>query len=80
MANLPTIRKGDAGDYVKRMQHLLAASGYMNEANTANYDGVWGNGTDKAKVNFDNAHGLTPSPPTDCGDKSWESLMTGRVW
>ena len=80
MANLPTITYGASGPDVKRMQHLLAAAGFMNEANTANYDGVWGNGTEKAKTNFDNAHGLTPSPPTDCGDKSWESLMTGRVW
>jgi hypothetical protein len=36
-------------------------------------------GTDKAKKNFDNAHGLAGSN-TDCGPKSWESLMTGRVW
>jgi peptidoglycan hydrolase-like protein with peptidoglycan-binding domain len=79
MANLPTIKKGDSGDYVKRMQHLLASNGYMNESNVSNYDGVWGNGTDSAKRNFDNAHGLA-SPDTDCGDKSWESLMTGKVW
>ena len=80
MANLPVIRKGDRGDYVERMQHLLAAAGYMNPANTSNYDGVWGNGTENAKILFDNDHGLAPSPPSDCGAKSWESLMTGRVW
>ena len=80
MANLPTIRKGDAGAYVERMQHLLAAAGYMDPANTANYDGKWGSGTDGAKARFDNDHGLTPSPPTDCGSKSWESLMTGKKW
>lgn len=80
MAQLPTIKKGDRGDYVERMQHLLAAAGFMNPANTANYDGVWGSGTENAKVAFDNAHGLTPSPPTDCGPKSWESLMTGKKW
>ncbi|MET0786848.1 MAG: N-acetylmuramoyl-L-alanine amidase [Paenisporosarcina sp.] len=80
MATLPTLKKGDSGAYVERMQHLLAAAGFMNEANVANYDGVWGNGTENAKVNFDNAHGLTPSPPTDCGPKSWESLMTGKKW
>ena len=80
MANLPTIKKGDSNDYVARMQHLLAAAGYMNPANTANYDGVWGNGTDGAKQRFDVDHGLAPSPPTDCGDKSWESLMTGKRW
>ena len=75
MANLPTIRKGDSGPDVKRMQHLLAAAGYMQEGNTANYDGVWGNGTDGAKQRFDVDHGLTPSPPTDCGEKSWKALM-----
>lgn len=80
MANLPTIKKGDSGPYVERMQHLLAAAGFMNPANTANYDGKWGDGTDGAKAEFDNAHGLTPSPPTDCGAKSWESLLTGRKW
>jgi hypothetical protein len=80
MASLPTIKKGATGEYVERMQHLLAAAGYLNPANTANYDGVWGDGTDGAKARFDNDHGLAPSPPTDCGAKSWESLMTGRVW
>jgi N-acetylmuramoyl-L-alanine amidase len=80
MADLPTIKKGDTGPYVKRMQHLLAAAGFMNEANAANYDGVWGNGTESAKVGFDKAKGLTPSPPSDCGDKSWESLITGKTW
>ena len=79
MASLPNLKKGDSGPDVKRMQHLLASNGFMNEANVSNYDGVWGNGTDNAKKNFDNAHGLASSD-TDCGPKSWESLMTGRVW
>jgi len=73
---MPNLKKGDSGLNVKLMQHLLAACGFMNEANTANYDGQWGNGTDSAKVNFDNASGLTPSPPTDCGNKSWTALLT----
>jgi peptidoglycan hydrolase-like protein with peptidoglycan-binding domain len=77
---IPTLKKGAQGADVKRMQHLLAAMGYLNEGNTANYDGVWGNGTDSAKVRFDNDHGLKPSPPTDCGSKSWESLLDGHVW
>lgn len=77
---IPTIVKGNSGPDVKRMQHLLAANGYLNEANTSNYDGQWGNGTDGAKSRFDNEHGLRPSPPTDCGPKSWESLITGKVW
>jgi len=77
---LPTIRQGDTGEDVKRMQHLIACAGFTNEANASNYDGVWGPDTEEAKVEFDNAHGLTPSPPTDCGPKSWESLLTGRRW
>ena len=79
MSNLPTIKKGAKGPDVKRMQHLLAAAGFMSESNTANYDGVWGDGTDGAKRSFDNDHGLGGSD-TDCGPKSWESLMTGRKW
>jgi hypothetical protein len=75
MANLPTIKKGDNGIYVLRMQHLLSANGYMNPANQANFDGAWGDGTDGAKQRFDTDHGLLPSPPTDCGDKSWRALM-----
>lgn len=73
---LGNLVKGNSGPAVKRMQHLLAACGFMNEANTGNYDGSWGDGTDNAKVKFDNASGLTPSPPTDCGNKSWTALLT----
>ncbi len=73
---MPTLTKGASGTEVKRMQHLLAACGFMNPTNVSNYDGQWGNGTDSAKVNFDNASGLTPSPPTDCGQKSWTALLT----
>ena len=74
---IPTIVKGAHNHDVERMQHLLAAAGFMNEANTANYDGQWGNGTETAKTNFDRANGLTPSPPTDCGQKSWTKLLGG---
>jgi peptidoglycan hydrolase-like protein with peptidoglycan-binding domain len=73
---IPTIKNGAKGADVKRMQHLLAANGYMNEGNVSNYDGVWGGGTETAKVNYDNAAGLTPSPPSDCGPKSWTYLLT----
>jgi hypothetical protein len=76
---IPDLRKGDSGADVKRMQHLLAAAGFMNPANMSNYDGVWGNGTDTAKANFDNAHGLGGSD-TSCGAKSWQSLLNGMVW
>lgn len=74
---IPEIKVGAQGSDVKRMQHLLAAAGFMNEANVGNYDGVWGGGTDGAKQRFDVAKGLTPSPPTDCGKKSWTALLRG---
>lgn len=74
---IPTIKNGARGDDVERMQHLLAAAGFMNEANLSNYDGQWGSGTENAKIKFDNAKGLTPSPPTDCGQKSWTRLLKG---
>lgn len=76
---IPNLSAGDTGDDVKRMQHLLAASGFLNYANMNNYDGVWGSGTDSAKHNFDAAHGLGGSD-TSCGQKSWTSLLTGQVW
>lgn len=73
---MPTLVKGNSGFDVKLMQHLLACCGFMNEANTSNYDGVWGNGTEQAKINHDQAAGLLPSPPSDCGPKSWTALLT----
>jgi peptidoglycan hydrolase-like protein with peptidoglycan-binding domain len=76
---IPNLKKGDSGADVKRMQHLLAANGYMNPANMSNYDGQWGNGTDNAKANFDRDHGLGGSD-TSCGSKSWESLLGGTIW
>jgi N-acetylmuramoyl-L-alanine amidase len=76
---IPTIRMGDSGDDVKRMQHLLSAAGFMNPSNLSNFDGVWGGGTDGAKMNFDLAHGLA-SADTSCGEKSWTSLLNGKNW
>ena len=73
---MPNLYKGNSGYNVKVMQHLLAACGFMNEANVSNYDGKWGSGTEQAKINHDNAAGLVPSPPTDCGPKSWTALLT----
>lgn len=73
---IPDLVCGDEGDDVRRMQHLLAAAGYMNEANTANYDSQWGSGTDGAKCRFDTDRGLIPSPPTDCGQQSWTALLS----
>ena len=76
---IPNLSRGDSGADVKRMQHLLAAAGYMNANNMANYDGEWGNGTDSAKARFDSDHGLGGSD-TSCGQKSWTSLLNGQSW
>jgi LysM repeat protein len=78
-AIMPTIVKGNSGPYVERMQHLLAAAGFMDPGNVSNYDGVWGSGTESAKARFDDAHGIGAGN-TDCGPKSWESLLTGKKW
>ena len=77
---IPTIKKSATGPDVKRMQHLLASAGYMDQANVKNYDGQWGNGTDGAKQRFDaDYHTGTPSD-SSCGPMSWESLLNGWVW
>jgi peptidoglycan hydrolase-like protein with peptidoglycan-binding domain len=76
---IPNLQLGDTGADIKRMQHLLAAAGNMNYTNMSNYDGVWGGGTDGAKMNFDAEHGLA-SADTSCGSKSWQSLLDGTVW
>lgn len=69
---LPELTKGATGIFVTRMQSLLNANGFACPEN-----GTWDSATENAKVAFDNARGLTPSPPSDCGPKSWTSLLTG---
>lgn len=76
---IPNLSQGDTGEDVKRMQHLLAAEGFLNPSNMSNYDGVWGTGTNNAKSNFDRAVNLGGSD-TSCGPKSWESLLLGTIW
>lgn len=73
---LPSLEFGDNNEYVKRMQALLMASGHLQTSEN-NLDGDWGNATEAAKVQFDVEHGLTPSPPSDCGPKSWKALLGG---
>ena len=50
MNNQPVLRKGSSGVFVKRMQHLLAAAGFMQESNTANYDGQFGRASCRERV------------------------------
>ena len=78
--SIPTIKKGASGADVKRMQHLLASAGYMDQANVSNYDGQWGNGTDGAKKRFDADYHTGTASDSSCGPKSWESLLNGWVW
>ena len=73
MQNMQVVRQGDQGFYVLVMQHLMCAVGAMNEANTANYDGVFGSGTAGALNRYKQALGL----PADgvCDVQVWTALM-----
>lgn len=54
----PELKIGSKGDAVKRMQELLIANGYSCGSDGA--DGVFGNETHMALLNFQTAHNLTP--------------------
>lgn len=74
---IPTLNQGATGANVARMQHLLAADGFMNEANVANYDGVFGSGTAGALSRFKGSVGLLGA---SCDPQTWQSLLTGKHW
>ena len=54
----PELKIGSKGDAVKKMQELLIANGYNCGSDGA--DGVFGNETHMALLNFQTAHNLTP--------------------
>lgn len=74
---LPVLRKGDSGTDVARMQGLLVAAGW---AGADLITGVWNDLTDTVVLNFQTAVGLGDPNDTSVGAKSWESLLTGRIW
>jgi peptidoglycan hydrolase-like protein with peptidoglycan-binding domain len=63
----PTLRKGDRGEDVKRMQTLLNTFGHQLKV-----DGIFGSGTDKAVRSFQKSHRLTVDGI--CGPKTWAAL------
>jgi peptidoglycan hydrolase-like protein with peptidoglycan-binding domain len=72
---IPSLVKGNTGMDVKRMQRMLGANGAMNPANQANFDGVFGSGTETTLKNFQTARGL--GADGQCGQKTWTSLLNG---
>ena len=52
-----TIRRGDRGDNVAAMQQLLVEQGYLNAGGA---DGIFGGGTEKALMKYQQDRGLNP--------------------
>jgi peptidoglycan hydrolase-like protein with peptidoglycan-binding domain len=72
---IPNLVKGNTGMDVQRMQRMLSANGQMDPSNRANFDGVFGSGTESALKKFQTAKGLTADG--QCGQKTWTSLLNG---
>ena len=73
MDNQPVLVKGNNGVNVRRMQHLLAADGFLDQANTENYDGRFGSGTEAALNRFKQAAG--GAADGRCDSWTWGALM-----
>lgn len=63
----PTLRRGDSGEDVKRLQQQLKDLGY----NIA-VDGKFGSATEQAVKDFQSKHGLVSDGVV--GPKTWEAL------
>ena len=72
---VPELVKGASGTDVVRMQRMLGATGFMDPANQANFDGQFGSGTEGAVKRFQTAKGL--GADGRCGQKTWTSLLNG---
>ena len=70
-----TLKKGSTGGDVTRMQRMLAATGHMDPANQANFDGQFGSGTESALKKFQSANGL--GADGICGQNTWTKLLGG---
>ena len=73
--NLPTLRRGSKGEYVKQLQVLLLCEGYgdLLADDTQNpMDGIFGQRTEKAVKAFQKDHGLTVDGIV--GKKTWAAL------
>lgn len=66
---LPTLKRGDKGSAVKKLQELLVAKGY----NPNGIDGEFGPGCEKAVKQYQKDNGLTADGIV--GPKTWEKLL-----
>lgn len=66
----PTLKKGDSGTWVTKMQTMLIQRGYSCGSYGA--DGKFGNATYAALVAFQRDHGLEPDGV--CGKNTWAAL------
>jgi hypothetical protein len=71
LANMPTLKKGSKGEYVKRMQNLLIAKGFTLPMFGA--DGDFGKETLQALKDFQTAISLTVDGI--CGPSTWSELL-----
>jgi len=71
----PTLRRGDKGAVVKRMQEELLQRGY--DLGKWGADGSFGDQTYKAVVAFQKDSGLTPDGI--CGPRTWDALLEQPV-
>lgn len=68
-ANLPTLRRGNRGRAVQAMQYYLIQNGF----NTGTPDGIFGQNTQNAVVNFQRQNGLTADGIV--GQNTWRHLL-----
>lgn len=68
----PTLKKGDKGEYVKKLQTALIKLGY--NCGSTGADGAFGSGTYDAVVLFQKKNGLTADGIA--GKKTWEKLTS----
>lgn len=69
-----TVRLGDRGDQVVRLQNLLALHGFAPDM----VDGVFGSGTEEKLKEFQNYHGMKADGVA--GGKVWEKLESAPVF
>lgn len=66
-----TIRQGDRGEDVKKMQEILIRDGF--NVGSTGADGIFGKNTKAAVVDFQKANGLAADGI--CGPRTWEKLL-----